>query len=136
MDLHVCCNPSGFLCLLNHLYGIPNPLNYVHAPSSSVPSAVHFPSPWYIAMQDAGKTPLPERPPHNRYPLPCAGNASSAGSPESSHSRSHISYDALSHAHIQSPNSARRSVSHGAGCRRKSSYSVSCVHRRTHPPRR
>ena len=29
---------------------------------------------------------------------------------ESSHSRSHISYDALSHAHIQSPNSARRSV--------------------------
>lgn len=55
MDLHVCCNPSGFLCLLNHLYGIPNPLNYVHAPSSSVPSAVHFPSPWYIAMQDAGK---------------------------------------------------------------------------------
>ena len=77
--------PSGFLCLLNHLYGIPNPLNYVHAPSSSVPSAVHFPSPWYIAVQDAGKTPLPERPPHNQYPLPCAGNASSAGSPESSH---------------------------------------------------
>lgn len=136
MDLHVCCNPSGFLCLLNHLYGILNSLNYVHAPSSSAPSATHFPSPSYIAVQGVRKIPLPEQPPHNRYPLPCAGNASSAGSPESSHSRSHISYDALSHAHIQSPNSARRSVSHGAGCRRKSSYSVSCVHRRTHPPRR
>ena len=129
-------SPSGFLCLLNHLYVILIPLNYVHAPSSSAPSATHFPSPWYIAVQGAGKIPLPERLPHNRYPLPYAGNASSARSPESNRSQLHISYDALTHAHIRSPNSIRHSASHGADYSRKSSYSVSCVHPRTHPPHR